>query len=117
MSIAVNPADRRAHPRFVVSIPGLLILPDSFVEIECQIADMSISGAKVVLRNWQRLPTSVYLLEAQGGQCFECQVRWQNADATGLQFIDICPAWLRRKLQFSAKARHLSGKSNGISAA
>ena len=117
MSTAVDPGERRAHPRFKVSIPGLLIRPDTFAEIDCRIADLSIGGAKLVLCNWQRLPPTVYLLEAQFGQCFECQVRWQNADGLGLQFIDLCPALFRRKLRSAAEARKLFGKPKGKSAA
>ncbi len=91
--------ERRKFPRYELQLNGRIISPDMSFGVECTIRDMSETGALISTRTPGRLPSRVYLWQAQTGALFECEVRWRKFDKLfGLRFIDICGRSQRRDL-------------------
>lgn len=95
---------KRAHPRFKVRLEGRLLSLDGMHNYDCTIEDLSEGGACVSTRYAVTLPARMFLFERQGGDTFECEVRWQRDRQVGLRFIDAATRSQRRTLLELCKA-------------
>lgn len=86
--------DRRAAPRYVINIAGVLMFDDSHGEKKtssCKILDLSEGGARlgVTVTDVSLLPARVVLFETANGNVYECDIRWRKPNEVGVQFIDV----------------------------
>jgi hypothetical protein len=107
--------ERRAFPRYQVSVAGKLVSPDMSCCVDIEIRDLSEDGAFVSSKVPVSLPDRIYLWEAKRGTIFECAVRWRRLDRFfGLQFTDSASRARRRALIEAATSPSLADRPQAV---
>ena len=97
--------ERRATARRRVLWGSRIAHLDGNYCVNCQIRDISPTGARILLHDQQLIPRSVYLLDMQNRLAYEALVVWLKAPEFGLQFIklyrfdEVPLAGLRRQIE------------------
>ena len=97
--------ERRASPRRRVLWGSKIAHLDGDYCVDCQIRDISATGARILLHDQQSIPKSVYLLDMQNRLAYEASVVWLKAPEFGLQFVklyrfdELPPAGLRKQIE------------------
>jgi PilZ domain len=72
---------------FVRPIPARIISPDGTRFINCEVRDISQTGAKLATIDATQVPDSFFLaLSASGAAHRNCSVIWRTAKEIGVQF-------------------------------
>lgn len=61
--------------------------PDFGVVADCNVRDVSLSGAKLELNGDKELPSIVWLKMKNDPQLRYCVVRWQRGQSAGVEFV------------------------------
>lgn len=71
-----------------------ILCPDSSTTYDCRIRDMSESGARLEIDQWQSFPKNIIieigrreLIEAR----YEAEIRWTNGNQIGVEFLQKLP--------------------------
>lgn len=56
--------------------------------VECQVRDLSETGAKLIVDEPSYLPEEFQLEVPRRGLSCKAKVRWRSSDAVGIQFVD-----------------------------
>jgi signal transduction histidine kinase len=91
-------SDRSATYRFGA------VEPNAFTSVKCIIADLSESGARVVMESGAQLPPTVTFRISLGG-ARRATVAWQKGNEAGLRFADEAPRAAGDELQRALKDR------------
>jgi len=84
-------AERRPKPRKRVLLGGRIVYQNGDRYFDCSIRDVSESGARILLKPGEPIPSKVYLIETQKRIVHEARVAWNNGREAGLQFLDSFP--------------------------
>lgn len=76
---------RRRAPRFVIDRRVTVQAPEP---IECQLADVSATGARLIAEDAAALPERFVLQLSDKLQRW-CRVRWRSATEAGVEFIAV----------------------------
>ena len=84
-----NRAELRKKPRRQFHYGARLVIDDKGTLVPCSIADISETGARLMLERDQELPERfLLLLTPRGGARRVCRVVWRNALSLGVEFPD-----------------------------
>ena len=79
--------ERRSEPRTPVNLPARLYYGQNLAMwADCQLKDLSQSGAKVQLSSIYVVPPRLMLVHLQDGIAYDAVVRWRRGDLAGLSF-------------------------------
>ncbi len=78
--------DHRTQPRRRVLLSGKLVYGESEMTLDCSIADMSRTGARVRLSGPEALTDPIYLIEVRHGLAFKAREAWRRGAQVGLEF-------------------------------
>jgi hypothetical protein len=82
-----NRAELRKHPRRQFHYSAQIFTDPKAPALTCMIADISQSGARLVLENDKQLPDRfMLLLSSNGGARRRCRVVWRTAETVGVEF-------------------------------
>ena len=76
----------RSEPRRRVLLSGCLVHGDPPQSVECAIADLSRSGARVRIEGPEPLASPLFLIDLTHGLAFEASVVWRRPTLVGLTF-------------------------------
>lgn len=80
--------EKRSRPRRSLSYRARLVSTDGRQHFDCTFADISETGARLVVEDPDAIPDSVRLLLAQGrGIHRHCEVVWRAKDRIGVRFL------------------------------
>jgi len=83
-----NRAELRKKPRRHFEYTARVFIDKQTPPIKCSIADVSASGARIVLQTEQDLPEHFILLLTQSGNAQRnCRVVWRNGLIVGVEFV------------------------------
>ncbi len=87
-----NRAELRRKPRRQFHYAATVLIDEKGTRCECSIADISESGARIVLEKECNLPDRfVLLLTSSGKARRSCRVVWRNGMTIGVSFPDANP--------------------------
>lgn len=82
--------EQRAEPRKRTRKGGRIVCPDASMSYDCQIRDLSESGARIEINQWCSFPKNIVveigrseLVEA----IYEVEVCWTDAKHLGVKFL------------------------------
>ena len=79
--------ERRAEPRVPAKLPARAYFGDSLnLWADCELRDLSQSGAKIHVASVYKLPPRFMLLHLQDGSAFEVILKWRRGDLAGVSF-------------------------------
>ena len=79
--------ERRVDPREAVRQPVRAYFGDKLAMwADCELRDLSASGAKIHVSSLYKLPPRFILLMHQTGVAFEVVLKWRRGDLAGLSF-------------------------------
>ena len=82
-----NRAELRRKPRRSFHYNASVLLDGTSPPRPCAIADISETGARIVLESKRELPERFILLLSRGGEARRhCRVVWRNGLAVGVEF-------------------------------
>jgi PilZ domain len=82
-----NRAELRKKPRRQFHYDASILLDDKSSPCACAIADISETGARIVLESERKLPERFMLLLSRGGEARRrCRVVWRNGLTVGVEF-------------------------------
>ena len=82
------PVERRHAARQGMRWKGQIVDAGGVVVSECVTADISTSGAKLILPQPAVVPDSFVLILAKiGGVRRQCEVTWRDENSIGVQFV------------------------------
>ena len=85
--LALNGMERRVKPREAVRQPVRAYYGEKLgLWADCELRDLSASGAKVHLSSLYKLPPRFILLLHQTGVAYEVVLKWRRGDLAGLSF-------------------------------
>lgn len=85
--LALNGMERRVEPREAVRQPVRVYYGEKLgLWADCELRDLSASGAKVHLSSIYKLPPRFILLLHQTGVAYEVVLKWRRGDLAGLSF-------------------------------
>jgi hypothetical protein len=80
--------EKRKDHRQSLRYPAKIDLGDGTPPVPCELADVSVSGARVVVEDPARVPDQfVLLLAPEHGTIRRCKVIWREDNRLGLQFL------------------------------
>ena len=80
--------EKRTNPRKPLWYPAKIDCRDGSEIRDCQLRDISVSGARIKIEKLNDLPNEFDLLLAQIGRPHRrCHVVWQTATEAGVQFL------------------------------
>src|SRR5262249_22654855 len=80
--------DKRQSPRKPLWYPAKIDCGDGSDVRECQVRDISVTGARIKIEKLNDLPSEFILLLATIGKPHRrCHVVWQTATEAGVQFL------------------------------
>lgn len=80
--------ERRKFERKAVKIGAKAILSSSDTTIECNILDISQSGAKLELIDVDILPARFKLFVPEVDRMHDCDLVWRDANYVGIRFLN-----------------------------
>lgn len=83
-----NDEDRRQHRRQAVQVAALAVIQDGVERLHATIVDASASGARLVVRDAAKLPSSFYLLIPEH-RIQPCRVVWRKGQAAGVSYPEV----------------------------
>ena len=79
--------DKRKFPRRPLWYPAKIDLGDGSVPRDCQLQDVSVTGARIKIEKLDDLPQEFVMLLADiGGPQRRCRVVWKTATEAGVKF-------------------------------
>lgn len=85
--LAAHHLERRVEPREAVRQPVRACFGENFgLWADCELRDLSASGAKIHLSSLYKLPPRFILLLHQTGVAYEVVLKWRRGDLAGLSF-------------------------------
>jgi len=83
-----NRAELRRKPRRQFHYDASILLDDKSSPCACALADISETGARIVLESERELPERFILLLSRGGEARRrCRVVWRNGLTVGVEFL------------------------------
>ena len=82
-------ADARKFKRTKVTFRGKLLDVNGPPICDCTICDLSMVGAKVILRSTQPIPEQFYLLDITNEIAYHARTAWWRPELAGLAFQKI----------------------------
>lgn len=83
-----GPKDKRQYPRRPLWYPAKIDLGNGAVARDCQLRDISVTGARIKLEKLNDLPSEFVLLLANiGSPHRRCRLVWQSATEAGVKFL------------------------------
>lgn len=79
-------AESRQEPRRRVLLSGKIVYGAPEMTLDCAIADLSESGARVRLQGPEPLKEPIYLIAVRLGLAFRASEAWRNGAVVGLSF-------------------------------
>lgn len=80
--------DQRRRPRRALSYPVQLVSPDGGQSFPCVFADVSESGARLMVEDAAAVPDRIVLMLAgDDGARRHCEVVWRETDRLGVRFL------------------------------
>ena len=86
--MAQKAADKRRLDRVRTILAGQAIPGRGLPEIECQIRDLSESGARLSVDSKAFLPTHFQLRIPKRNKMHLAQMRWREGSVVGVEFVD-----------------------------
>src|SRR5947209_15347919 len=91
MSSATHPqnigADRRKSPRSKTFLLGKVVSLRGVYLFDCDIRNISASGACIALSARPFVPKNVFLIIMKNGAAHEAEVKWRDLPQLGLEFL------------------------------
>lgn len=85
--LALHNLERRVEPRELVRQPVRACFGENFgLWADCELRDLSLSGAKIHVSSLYKLPPRFILLLHQTGIAYEVVLKWRRGDLAGLSF-------------------------------
>ena len=78
--------EKRKSPRKHLKYPARILSGDDTPRM-CTLADISATGARVVIVRPDDIPNEVTLLLSNGGARRRCRIAWRNGKEFGLEFL------------------------------
>jgi len=82
-----GPSDRRGGPRRRVLLGGMLVFGEAQMTLDCTIANLSRSGARIRLAGPRMLGEPIYLIDLSHGLAFLAREAWRREAVIGLSFV------------------------------
>lgn len=80
--------EKRKSPRKPLRYPGRIVTGSDAGTLVCALADISETGARVLMQDPGEIPHHVTLLFGVGGATQRrCRVAWRDGEQLGLEFI------------------------------
>ncbi len=79
-------SNRREFPRYAAERNFFLILKAGGEKFNCQIIDLSLSGALIICPKVPQGVREVFFEDPASPETFRANVRWHSSDRIGLQF-------------------------------
>jgi hypothetical protein len=77
---------QKRERRFQRNQQAWIMLEGGFAKRECQLADISNSGAKIVVSPGELLPRQFTMSTTPNGPAKACKVVWRNGRMAGVKF-------------------------------
>jgi hypothetical protein len=81
--------ERRREYRRPVDLPAVCEVMEPYKRLDCRVADISNSGARLVFDSIGEVPNSFRLYILQLNFILECQVAWRRENSLGVSFTPI----------------------------
>ncbi len=79
--------ERREEERLPVNHSALGLTPMRADALDCQVLDLSVSGARVEVLNTDIVPNKFKLFIPQAGWLYSCEVVRRNGSEVGVRFL------------------------------
>ena len=77
---------QKRERRFQRNQQAWIMLDGGFAKRECQLADISSTGAKLVVSPGERLPSQFTMSTTPNGPGKPCKIIWRNGRMAGVKF-------------------------------
>ena len=98
--IPAGPRENDAHrndPRYDCDYRAHVVSPDRKISNLGRIVNISAAGAKVVVEFPKTGPSTIFLVDLDNREVYECDVRWRADCSIGVRFVDVLGPGRRRK--------------------
>ena len=93
-------AEKRSAPRRELHVDAIIVSMEGSVVGNCKLANVSASGAKLVLKEPVEVPDKFVLILSKGGEVQRhCKVAWRSDDSIGVRF-DLSPSVGQKNTSF-----------------
>ena len=89
---------RRVEPLYACDAPADIVDADRTMSLVGRIVNISTSGAKVAVCYPPDGPTTMFLVDVDRRDVYECDVRWRTDEFIGVRFLDVLGSARKRKL-------------------
>lgn len=80
--------EKRKDHRQPLKYPAKIDLGDGAPHLPCELMDVSVSGARIIVEDQSKLPDRfILLLAAEHGTMRRCKVIWREDNSLGLEFV------------------------------
>lgn len=80
--------ERRHHERVRTILGAQIIFNNKSSTIDCQVRNISATGAKLTLSETVALPSEFDVHVPQKGRTFRARLRWRSAEGVGVEFLN-----------------------------
>jgi len=80
--------NRKGARRYVVSLGARIAAADSSVMQNCKMVDVSVTGARLICAEVDKVPDGFKLVLSHDGRLVrDCKVVWRSKDTIGVEFM------------------------------
>ena len=80
-------AEKRSAPRRELHVDAIIVSMEGAVVGNCKLANVSASGANLVLKEPEKVPDKFVLILSKGGEVQRhCKIAWRSVDSIGARF-------------------------------
>lgn len=80
--------NRRQSQRHRVLLGGLIVTRNGTQSWDCNVRDLSETGAKIRIAPGQVIPEHCYFIQLKDGIAYEANVQWLHVPEVGLKFLN-----------------------------
>ena len=80
-----SPPERRARPRKRVLLSGVITYKEGAFVFNCRIANLTATGAKLVVAEGENLPSDFYLINLKDQTAYRAHLTWRQDGEAGVE--------------------------------